>query len=154
MSAIGSVIVMAWWPSSPRFPLQGFRGHGLRPGAHHGTFGVVGGCFRTQVVVIYRCHLLSWATRSSRAARCHLAEAHAAQPEPAVHSTRAPAAGAPGVGTDFELGLPLRLRDQRLLRHGQLSLNGNPSRRSSERPSSSLGALVTTVMSIPRCLST
>src|SRR6266516_600762 len=75
------------------------------------------------------------------AAVCHLAEAHTAQPEPAVP-------------THLELGRPLRLRDQRLLRHGQLSLNGNPSRLSSERPSSSVAAVVTTVMSIPRCLST
>src|SRR6266516_8041945 len=89
------------------------------------------------------------------AAVCHLAEAHTAQPEPAVHGTGAPTAVAPGVPTHLELGRPLRLRDQRLLRHGQLSLNGNPSRLSSERPSSSVAAVVvTTVMSIPRCLST
>ena len=36
----------------------------------------------------------------------------------------------------------------------QLSLNGNPSRRSSERPSSSLVAVVTRVTSMPRCRST
>jgi len=36
----------------------------------------------------------------------------------------------------------------------QLSLNGNPSRRNSERPSASLVAVVTTVTSMPRCRST
>src|SRR5262249_41669435 len=44
-------------------------------------------------------------------------EADPAQPEPPVHRARPPAARAPGVGAHRELGLPLRLGDQRLLRH-------------------------------------
>src|SRR6266487_4585765 len=84
----------------------------------------------------------------------HGPETDPAQPEPPVHGPGAPAPRAPGVPAHLELRRAVRLGDQGLLRHCQLSLNGNPSRRSSERPSSSLVAVVTTVTSIPRWRST
>src|SRR6266536_6050964 len=132
MSAIGSVIVMALRPSSPRFPL--FPGD-LR-------------CARSRLLPA------GLGDAGQFAAVRHRAEADPAQAEPAVDGTRPAAAGAAGVTADLELGRPVRLGDQRLLRHCQPSLKGKPSRRSSERPSASLVAVVTTVMSIPRCLST
>src|SRR6266849_4060111 len=135
MSAIGSVIVMANRPSSPRFP-AGFHRHRY-----------------------LRCARSSWLpTGLGDAGQLttvrHRAEADSAQAEAAVDGTRPPAANAPRVAADLELGRPVRLGDQRLLRHCQPSLKGKPSRRSSERPSASFVAVVTTVMSIPRCLST
>jgi hypothetical protein len=51
-------------------------------------------------------------------------------------------------------GVRLALTTRLFLATDQFSLNGNPSRRNSERPSSSLVAVVTKVTSIPRCLST
>src|SRR5262249_12545746 len=115
MSAIGSVIVMAWWPSSPWFPLR--------------TFGVVGGrrrrpgwswaprlaCARVALVNLGLPAGLREAGQPTAVRRGR--EENPAQPEPPVHCARAPAARAPGVGAHFELGLPLRLGDQRLLRH-------------------------------------
>src|SRR5690606_15218362 len=79
----------------------------------------------------------------------HLPQADAAQAELAVDGVRAAAALAPRVGAHSELRLPVGLVDQSGLRH-QSSLNGKPRRRSSERPSSSVVAEVTTVMSMPR----
>src|SRR5690606_9587159 len=85
------------------------------------------------------------------AAVSHLADADAAQAELAVHRLRPPAALAPGVGAHRELRLPGRLEDKRLLGHmNQFSLNGNPRCLSSALPSSSVFAVVTIVMSIPR----
>ena len=84
----------------------------------------------------------------------HGAEADPAQAEPLVDGPRPPAAGAPRVAAHLELRRPLLLDDQRLLCHCHPSLKGKPSRRSKERPSASLIAVVTTVMSMPRCLST
>src|SRR5690606_16715225 len=80
----------------------------------------------------------------------HLAHADSAEPELAVHRARTSAPLAPGVRTHRELRGGLGLVDQRGLRHGQSSLKGKPRRRRSERPSSSLVAVVTMVMSIPR----
>src|SRR5690606_36073817 len=81
----------------------------------------------------------------------HLTKAHAAQAELAVHGVRAATALAAGVATHAELGLASRLSDQSLLRHlAHASMKGKPRRRRSARPSASLVAVVTTVMSIPR----
>src|SRR5690606_14406567 len=84
------------------------------------------------------------------AAVCHLAKAHSAEAELAIHRARTPAPLAPGIAAHLELRGGLGLVDQRCLRHGQSSLKGKPRRRSSERPSSSVVAVVTMVMSIPR----
>src|SRR6185312_10128954 len=92
MSAIGSVIDMAVWPSSPRFPgNRDLRRVGVLPAGLRdaGQFAAVR----------------------------HRAEADAAQAELAVDGTRAAAAGAPRVRAHFELGLAVRLSDQRLLSH-------------------------------------
>src|SRR5690606_35995010 len=51
-----------------------------------------------------------------------LAQADPAQPELAVHRVRAAAPPAAGVGPHLELGLALLLVDERLLRHGSLTL--------------------------------
>src|ERR1035437_6881432 len=80
----------------------------------------------------------------------HVAEAHAAQAELAVHGVRASALLAPGVSANSKLLLPCRLHLERGLCHRYFSLKGKPSCLSSERPSSSVVAVVTTVMSIPR----
>src|SRR5207244_2627775 len=80
----------------------------------------------------------------------HLPEADAAQAELAEHGMRASAPVAARVAANLELRLLVGLVDQRLLCHAQFSLNGKPSARSSARPSSSVVADVTTVMSIPR----
>src|SRR5450759_2401464 len=80
----------------------------------------------------------------------HLAHADAAEPELAVHRVRTSAPLAPRVGTDLELRGPGSLLDQGGLRHCQSSLKGKPRRFRSERPSSSVVAVVTTVMSMPR----
>src|SRR5580693_2694138 len=135
MSAIGSVIVMANRPSSPRFPSR------LYPAAGPSVCSIA---------------LLptGFGDAGQLTAVRHRAEADPAQAEPFVDGARPAAAGAPRVTAHLELGRPVRLDDQRLLRHCQPSLKGKPSRRSSERPSASFVAVVTTVMSIPRCLST
>src|SRR5919205_2229037 len=82
----------------------------------------------------------------------HLTHTDPAQPEFPVDRLGPPAALAAGVGPHRELRLAGGLNDQRLLRH-QLSLKGKPRRRRSARPSSSVVAEVTTVMSMPRCRS-
>src|SRR5690606_39036111 len=79
----------------------------------------------------------------------HFAEARSAQPELAEHRPRAPAPLSTGVTADLELRPARGLDDQRVLAH-QLSFNGKPRWRSSARPSSSVFAVVTTVISIPR----
>src|SRR5688500_6223772 len=94
----------------------------------------------------------SLARAGKLAAVRHLADAHAAQAELAVDRLRPPAALAAGVRANRELGLLGRLEDQRLLCH-QFSLNGKPRSLSSARPSSSVSAVVTTVMSMPRARS-
>src|ERR1700742_2691594 len=79
----------------------------------------------------------------------HLAQAHPAEAELAEHRARAATPLAARVPANLELGLLRGLVAQSLLGH-QFSLNGKPRRRSSARPSVSLIAVVTTVMSIPR----
>src|SRR5215467_15952299 len=168
MSAIGSVIVMAWWPSSPWFPPRTFGvvgGRRRRPGwswaprqrapgfraPGNGTAGLAAprlplaafssvnsppGCLPPrpcQGLPGTAAHYssaplpgtLGWHRRLPAGLRDarqltavrHGPKANPAQPEPPVHRARPPAARAPGVGAHFELGLPLRLGDQRLLRH-------------------------------------
>src|ERR1700722_2139052 len=92
MSAIGSVIPMALWPSPPRFP--------------HRTYGVLISCLPA-----------GFGDAGELAAMCHRAEADPAQAEPAVDRTRPSALRAPRVTADLELGRALLLHDQRLLRH-------------------------------------
>src|SRR6187200_3350303 len=80
----------------------------------------------------------------------HLAQAHPAQAELAVDRVRPAAALAAGVAAHLELGLGVRLVDEGGLGHDQASLNGKPRCRSRARPSSSVRAVVTTVISMPR----
>src|SRR3954447_27069230 len=87
----------------------------------------------------------------------HLPDADAAQPEVAVHRTRAAAAAAPRVATHLELGLAHLLLDECLLGHYDCCpsrRNGKPKASSRALPSASVRAVVTMVMSIPRGLST
>src|SRR5450432_2987458 len=79
----------------------------------------------------------------------HLAEADPAEAELAINGMGTPATGAPGVAGHLELRLCGRLDLQCILRH-QFSLKGKPSRRRNARPSSSVFAVVTTVISMPR----
>src|SRR6266487_3017840 len=95
MSAIGSVIVMALRPSSPRFPLLA---RDLR-------------CARSRLLPA------GLGDAGQLAAMRHRAEADPAQAEPAVDRSRPPAAGAPRVRPHLELRSPLLLGDQRLLCH-------------------------------------
>src|SRR5688500_13232709 len=82
----------------------------------------------------------------------HLAEAHAAEAELAVHGVRAPAALAPGVSAHLELRRALLLLDECLLGHQSCPsrLNGKPKASRRALPSASVLAVVTIVMSIPR----
>src|SRR3954452_8605406 len=145
MSAIGSVIVMGVrQPFSPGFPDRpGLRRSGitfrsagspLMGGRRGGWTGLPGG--------------LGHAGKLT--AVSHVPDAHPAQAELAVHRVRPAAPLAARVGPHGELRLPGRLQDQRLLGHAQFSLNGKPRSLSSARPSSSVLAVVTTVMSMPR----
>src|SRR5215469_4229201 len=93
MSAIGSVIDMAWWPSSPWFPPAARED--LRRSLLPAGLGDAG-----QFAPVR-----------------HRAQADAAQAELPVHGSRPAAAGAPRVGADGELRLTVSLGDQRLLRH-------------------------------------
>src|SRR5205823_4731853 len=77
----------------------------------------------------------------------HLPHADAAEPEHAVDGARPSAPRASGVAANAELGFASGLGDHRLGCHRQLSLNGKPRARSNARPSSSVLAVVTTVMS-------
>src|ERR1700760_2770149 len=106
MSAIGSVIVMAWWPSSPWFPADLRRGQWARGAGPGGGLGS-------------RARLLPAGLGDARqfAAVRHGAEADAAEPELAVHGPRPPAARAARVAAHGELRLPVGLDDQRRLRH-------------------------------------
>src|SRR5258708_6116659 len=99
----------------------------------------------------YPCSLPARLGHAGQFARVrHLAQADPAQAELAVHRVRTAALLAPGVAAHLELRLRGRLVDQRCLRHAHASLKGKPSSLSSVRPSSSVFAVVTTVMSIPR----
>src|SRR4051812_44229858 len=130
MSAIGSVIVMGIrQPFSPGFPVEpGLRRSGGTKSGLPGSLGDAG----------------------EFTAVGHVPDAHPAQTELEVDRVRTTAALAAGVRTDGELRLRGRLDDQRLLSHAQFSLKGKPRSFSSARPSSSVVAVVTTVMSMPR----
>src|SRR6478735_7046410 len=80
----------------------------------------------------------------------HLAHADPAQAELAVHRVGPAATLAARVATHRELRLGSSLVLEGSLRHGQISLNGKPRSLRKARPSSSVSAVVTTVMSIPR----
>src|SRR3954454_6933659 len=145
MSAIGSVIVMGIrQPFSPGFPGS--------PGPTAKRY-----CFRFRP----RSAVGRWAGWSDGlpgslrhagqlAAVRHVPDAHAAQAELAVHRVRPATPLAARVRPHSELRLRGSLEDQRLLGHAQFSLNGKPRSLSSARPSSSVVAVVTTVMSMPR----
>src|ERR1700754_2205312 len=130
MSAIGSVIVMGVrQPFSPGFPkVPGLRRSGIAESGLPGSL------------------------RHARelTAVGHLPDAHPAEAELAVDRVRPATTLATGVRAYSELRLRGSLQDQRLLSHAQFSLNGKPRSLSSARPSSSVLAVVTTVMSMPR----
>src|SRR5262249_478360 len=107
MSAIGSVIVMAWWPSSPWYPCG--------PAA----FLSLPGCPRAGCAGRLPTGL---GDAGQLAAVGHGPETDPAHPEPSVHGPRAPAPRAPGVPAHLELRLAVRLGDQRLLRHWSVLL--------------------------------
>src|SRR5262249_50361818 len=91
-----------------------------------------------------------------------LSETNATQHEPAEHRPLPPAPLAARVGAHTDLLAPPLLVQQCFLRHrlvlvpysladtAAMPAKGNPSARSSARPSSSSRAVVTIVMSIPR----
>src|ERR1019366_291905 len=130
MSATGSVIVMAWWPSSPRFPGRDLRRGRWARGCAQGDLSPGGraprcdfrgpparplgarapGCYRRQLPAGLR-------DAGQLAAMRQLPEADPAQAEPAVDSARPPAPGAPGIPAHLVLRLALRFGDQPLLRH-------------------------------------
>src|SRR6266480_6992874 len=87
----------------------------------------------------------------------HLPKTDPAQPELAEHGLGPAAPAAPGVGPDLELGLALLLLDECLLGHDvrycPSRLNGKPKAVSRARPSGSVRAVVTMVMSIPLVVS-
>src|SRR4029077_1018382 len=95
MSAIGSVIVMANRPSSPRFPLFA---RDLR-------------CARSRVLPA------GLGDAGQLAAMRHRAETDPAQAEPAVDGPRPPATGAPRVRPHLDFGSPLLLGHRPFLRH-------------------------------------
>src|SRR3954452_2076578 len=84
-----------------------------------------------------------------------LAQADAAELELAVHRVRPAAALAAGVRPHLELRLLRRLVLQSGLRHAYCPsrVNGKPKARSRARPSSSVRAVVTMEMSMPRVVS-
>src|ERR1700722_104705 len=86
----------------------------------------------------------------------HRAEADPAQPELAEHGLWPAASLAPGIPPDLELRDFLLLLDQGLLCHNDYRVscrNGKPNARRSARPCSSVWAVVTIVMSMPRIVS-
>src|SRR6266480_7457731 len=106
MSAIGSVMVMAWWPSSPWYPCGPV------------AFSSLPGCTRTGCAGS-RCRRLptGLGDAGQLTAVGHGPETDPAQPEPPVHRPGAPAPRAPGVPAHLELRLAVRLDDEPLLRH-------------------------------------
>src|SRR4051794_19003521 len=128
MSAIGSVIVMVRCSFS-----TGFRAWSCGP-------VTCGGLLPARL-----------GDAGQLAAVRHLSQADAAQAELAVDGLGPAATLAAGVAADRELGLAGRLDPECSLRHVcQRSWKGNPSCLSSARPWSSLVAVVTIVMSMPR----
>src|SRR5580700_12244927 len=99
MSATGSVIVMAWWPSSPRFPIG--------PAAWS-----VGACAPRLVFLP-----AGLGDPGQLAPVRHGPEADPAQAESLVHRARPAAPRTPRIGAHLELGLALGLGDEALLRH-------------------------------------
>src|SRR5580658_1494808 len=86
----------------------------------------------------------------------HRAQADPAQPELAEHGLGPAASLAPGIPPHLELRDLLLLLDQCLLCHNDYRVscrNGKPNARKSARPCSSVWAVVTMVMSIPRIVS-
>src|SRR5262245_15557135 len=138
MSAIGSVMVMS--SSNP---------------SHRGSR-------RTRRAFGDACWLPGGLRDTGQLAQvCHVTDADAAKAELAVDRIRQSAPLTAGVGAHRELRLGGRLENQRLLGHGSVllavmtvqlasSLNGKPRSLSNARPSSSVVAVVTTVMSMPR----
>src|SRR4051794_39171333 len=96
MSAIGSVMVMATGPFSPRFP------------SYRRAYGVQ---------VCWSVLPTGLGDARQLAGVRHLADAHPAQAELAVDGAGPAAALAAGVGAHGELRLAPRLLDQCLLRH-------------------------------------
>src|SRR5215216_6444314 len=157
MSAIGSVIVMACGASLAVVPRALGLGDLARgPSAISGAVG--GACW---------CGALpaGLADAGELPRVRHLPQADPAQAELAEDRVRATAALAAGVAANLELRLAVRLLDQSLLGHWFLlpaqrmvvttgtPAKGKPRWRSSSRPSSSFVAVVTSVMSMPRCRS-
>src|SRR5688500_9802452 len=161
MSAIGSVIVMGCGASLAAVP-------------HVSRWTVVVGLSANGGAVVRpgRSAPAGWCDLPAGLAHArelpgvgHLPQADPAQAELAEHRVRTTAPLAAGVATDGELGLAVRLLDQSLLGHWFLlpaqrvvvttgtPAKGKPSWRSSSRPSSSFVAVVTSVMSMPRCRS-
>src|ERR1017187_2203213 len=152
MSAIGSVIVMGWWPSSPGFPWgpsawsvgAGRAQVGRCPCAGRARAGwLVPGGYQLDLVMpgsSPRCAIERKQIRQSPNRR------YTARGRPQREHRVYP--------RTLNLGVRFALTTSAFFATPQLSLNGNPSRRNSERPSSSLVAVVTRVTSMPRCLST
>src|SRR5262252_9467448 len=119
ISAIGSVIVMAWWPSSPWFPCGPAAWSVVAVSSKKGRcpVGPGGSCWLS-------CYRLptGLGDAGQLAAVGHGPETDPAQPEPLVHRPRAPAPRAPGVATHLELRLAVRLDDEPLLRHWSVLL--------------------------------
>src|SRR4051812_47694162 len=161
MSAIGSVMVMTGVASLAAVPRAlGLSGLGAGPVGDRWCCGPTGagapagwcGCLPAGLAHARELPGVS-----------HLPQADPAQAELAEDRVRTPAPLATGVPADRELRLAGRLVDQSLLGHGGCLLpaqrmvvttgwpaKGNPSWRSSSRPSSSFVAVVTSVMSMPR----
>src|SRR5690349_7136816 len=147
MSAIGSVIVMVTWSTFLAAVPQPGSEPALRPAGRGRAYSEV---MRLEKPAAEPDLPAGLVHTGQLAPVRHLAEADPAQAELAEHRVRATSTLAAGVTPHLELRLGRGLVDQRLLGHDQFSLNGKPRSFSSARPSSSLVAVVTTVMSIPR----
>src|SRR5215831_2807828 len=136
MSATGSVMVMAWRPSSPRFP---WGPAAWSVGAGRAQVGRCGGRGRVRLGGWWSpgCGLPTGLGDARKLAPVRQrAEADAAQAEPAVDGARPPAPRAPGVRAHGELRLALGLGDEALLRHS----SALPKRKS--KPSQQRAAFV------------
>src|ERR1039457_2796259 len=119
MSAIGSVIVMAWWPSSPWFPAGPSARSVGAGGAQVGRCPCAGRArARLQVLLLPAGLGDAW----QLAAVGLRSVADPAEPEPAVHRPGPPAARATRVSAHLEFGRAVRFDDQRLLRHSSALL--------------------------------
>src|SRR5512133_1451130 len=147
MSAIGSVIVIGLLrPLSPWFHAD--RGWSCRRDLRCRWSGSQQWWYAGRLAASRSPGALGHA--GELAAVGHLAKADAAQAELAVDRVRSAAALTPRISADLELRRLRGLVDQCGLGPDQFSLNGKPSARNRARPSSSLVAVVTTVMSMPR----